>query len=112
MKRLLVLALFAYSCQPDYGYLQPQYEQTLEVKDTLRVRKEEVRRNRARFDSLQAEVDAFVKQVDEYERSMNANVRGYKRVVRMETEWNNTATKVVEREINENRRLRAQQRNR
>jgi peptidoglycan hydrolase CwlO-like protein len=112
MKRLLVLALFAYSCQPDYGYLQPEYEQLMEVKDSLRVGKANRANIHKRVDSLQAEVDAFVKQVDEYERSMNANVRGYKRVVRMETEWNNTATKVVEREINENRRLRAQQRNR
>jgi chromosome segregation ATPase len=112
MKRLLVLALFAYSCQPDYGHLQPEYEQLLEVKDTLQVRKEEVRRNRAAADSLQHEIEELNRLIDEYEKDLNTNIRAYKRIVDMETRWNSTATKVVEREINENKRLRAQQRNR
>ena len=112
MKRLIVLALLISGCQPDYGHLQPEYEQLMEVKDTLKVRKEEVRRNRAAADSLQHEIEELNRLIDEYEKDLNTNIRAYKRIVDMETRWNSTATKVVEREINENRRLRAQQRNR
>ncbi len=69
MKRLLVLALFAYSCQPDYGYLQPQYEQTLEVKDTLKVRKEEVRQIRTRTQSTARQLRVVDSLILEYNKN-------------------------------------------
>ena len=69
MKRLIVLALLISGCQPDYGHLQPEYEQLLEVKDTLKVRKEEVRQIRTRTQSTARQLRVVDSLILEYNKN-------------------------------------------
>ena len=55
-----IVALIATSCQPDYGHLQPEYEQLLEVQEQVQTATNEVRSNQKKA----AQIEAEIKQID------------------------------------------------
>jgi hypothetical protein len=67
-----ILTLFLFSCQPDYGHLQPEYEMFLHYMQEKEFETNVVKKNTHRIDSLNRELQEMKRMIDEYER-MNKN---------------------------------------